>query len=166
MFRRRLATTAILLAAGTPLWAQTVPPTADAGSQASDVEQAAVIAKQEAAHLRAYRLIGSTALGPDGRAVGKVQDFLIDRDRKIVAVVVGVGGFMGLGEKAVALPASRVDITVAFGEERIVAVNATKDELIAAPAFKSKETLRAEAVAAKAHAQPPAPPPAGSPPTQ
>jgi sporulation protein YlmC with PRC-barrel domain len=40
--------------------------------------------------------------------VGKIDDVLIDKSGKITALIVGVGGFLGAGEKDVALPFSAV----------------------------------------------------------
>jgi sporulation protein YlmC with PRC-barrel domain len=107
-----------------------------------------------------YRLVGSKVVGPDGQAIGKVDDLLLDRDQKVVAVIVSVGGFLGVGSKSVALPASRVDISQAYGDQRVVKVDATKEELAAAPAFKTREAMKAEAdeQAARARAMQSMPP--------
>jgi sporulation protein YlmC with PRC-barrel domain len=95
--------------------------------------------------VRVYRLVGSKVLGPDGQDVGKVDDLLLDRDQKLSGVIVSVGGFLGVGSKSVALPANRVDISQAYGDQRVVKIDATKEELVAAPAFKTRETMKAEA---------------------
>ena len=155
MLRKLLATTGMLLAMSIPALAQTGPPAGNAGSTAQPPAQQAVITKQDDSQVRVYRLIGSKVIGPDGREVGKVEDLLLDRDQKMTAIVVGVGGFLGMGSKSVALPANRVDISQAYGDQRVVKIDATKDELAAAPAFKTKETAKAEAdeQAARARAQ-------------
>ena len=41
-------------------------------------------------------------------SVGKIDDVLIDKSGKITALMVGVGGFLGAGEKDVALPFTAV----------------------------------------------------------
>jgi sporulation protein YlmC with PRC-barrel domain len=41
-------------------------------------------------------------------SVGKIDDVLIDKSGKITALIVGVGGFLGVGEKDVALPFAAV----------------------------------------------------------
>ena len=108
-------------------------------------QQQAVITQQDDSQVRVYRLVGSKVLGPDGQDVGKVDDLLLDRDQKLVGVIVSVGGFLGVGSKSVALPANRVDISQAYGDQRIVKIDATKEELSAAPAFKTREAMKAEA---------------------
>jgi len=134
-----------LLAASFPALAQTAQPMGSANPAAPPSQLQAVITQQEDSQVRVYRLVGSKAVGADGQAIGKVDDLLLDRDQKMVAVIVSVGGFLGMGSKSVALPAGRVDISQAYGDERVVKVDATKDELIAAPAFKTREVMKAEA---------------------
>jgi sporulation protein YlmC with PRC-barrel domain len=72
--------------------------------------------------VRVYRLVGSKVVGPDGQTVGKVEDLLLDRDQKLAGVIVSVGGFLGVGSKSVALPPDRVDISKAYGDERVVKI--------------------------------------------
>jgi sporulation protein YlmC with PRC-barrel domain len=162
MLRYILVTTS-LLALGAPALAQTAP----GASPAPSTEQA-VITQQDNSQVRVYRLIGSKVVGPDGQTVGKVDDLLLDRDQKLSGVIVSVGGFLGVGSKSVALPPDRVDISQAYGDERVVKIQSTKEELAAAPAFKTRETLKAEAdeQAARARAMqngPPGSPTTGSP---
>ena len=60
---------------------------------------------------RASRLVGVDVLGPDGKPVGTVSDVLLDHDGRAVAAVIGVGGFLGLGRKDVALPFASLHFT-------------------------------------------------------
>jgi len=49
---------------------------------------------------------GTDVLGPDNAKVGSVTDLLFDRHGKIEGLIVGVGGFLGIGEKNVAIDMS------------------------------------------------------------
>jgi hypothetical protein len=49
---------------------------------------------------------GSDVLGPDNARIGSVNDLLFDRTGKVIGVVVGVGGFLGIGTKNVAIDMS------------------------------------------------------------
>ncbi len=49
-------------------------------------------------------------MGPDNAHIGDVVDVLIDKSGKVEAVIVGVGGFLGIGEKNVALDMSAFQI--------------------------------------------------------
>src|SRR5215475_4466269 len=49
---------------------------------------------------------GSDVVGPDNASIGSVNDLLFDKSGKIIGVVVGVGGFLGIGAKNVAIDMS------------------------------------------------------------
>ena len=51
----------------------------------------------------ASKFKGTDVIGTDGQKIGDVSDILFDKDGKIEAYVVGVGGFLGIGTKDVAL---------------------------------------------------------------
>ena len=53
---------------------------------------------------RASKLIGSRVYGSNDERIGEINDVLMDQSGKVHAVVIGVGGFLGIGEKDVALP--------------------------------------------------------------
>lgn len=60
---------------------------------------------------RASKLPGVAIYGPDSRKVGNVSDVLMDHSGKVTAIVIGVGGFLGIGQKDVALPYDQVNFT-------------------------------------------------------
>jgi sporulation protein YlmC with PRC-barrel domain len=49
-------------------------------------------------------VIGTDVIGSDIRRLGTVDDVVLDRSGAIAAVVIGTGGFLGIGEKKVAVP--------------------------------------------------------------
>jgi sporulation protein YlmC with PRC-barrel domain len=53
---------------------------------------------------RASKLVGVSVMGPDQKKVGKIDDVLFDHDGNAQVIVVGVGGFLGLGAKEVGVP--------------------------------------------------------------
>lgn len=82
--------------------------------------------------------------------VGEINDVILGRDGQIKAVVLGVGGFLGIGEKSVAIPMQDVKF-VRSGEgvnDYFLVVNANKEALTSAPAYVSAEKLAAEQQAA------------------
>ena len=48
---------------------------------------------------------------PGDNKIGEIMDVLVDREGKITALIVGVGGFLGMGEKDVAVPFNAVQVT-------------------------------------------------------
>jgi len=56
---------------------------------------------------------GTNVLGPDNAKVGDVTDMLFDKGGKISGLIVGVGGFLGIGEKNVAIDMSAFEVVPA-----------------------------------------------------
>ncbi|MFZ4532327.1 MAG: PRC-barrel domain-containing protein [Alsobacter sp.] len=57
---------------------------------------------------RASKMVGVNIYGPAGQKVGDVSEVLLDHQGNVKAVVIGVGGFLGMGEKDVAVPFSAI----------------------------------------------------------
>jgi hypothetical protein len=92
---------------------------------------------------------GSDVLGPDNAHIGNVSDMLFDKNGKILGLIVGVGGFLGIGEKNVAIdmhafqpvPASTGSSSGGAASDNDptsvkLKVTWSKDELKAAPDFQ------------------------------
>jgi len=78
-----------------PVWAQTSP-TPPSPSQ--------FITQQSSGQWRASKLVGVDVYGTDNAKIGDIREVLLNRDGAAEAVVIGVGGFLGIGEKDVAVP--------------------------------------------------------------
>jgi sporulation protein YlmC with PRC-barrel domain len=87
---------------------------------------------------------------PSDNKIGDIQDVLVDKDEgKIVALIVGVGGFLGAGEKDVAVPFKAVQFKTKNNNKWYAVMNATKDTLKNAPGFKYDRNATAWVVDAK-----------------
>ena len=53
---------------------------------------------------RASKLEGVNVYNQQDEHVGDISEVLIDKDGKVEAVVIGVGGFLGIGQRDVAVP--------------------------------------------------------------
>lgn len=69
-----------------------------------------------------------------GQSIGDLNDFVVDKDGKITAVVIGVGGFLGLGEKNVAVDFDHLKQNGSISPNRLV-LNMSEQDLRNAPAF-------------------------------
>jgi sporulation protein YlmC with PRC-barrel domain len=76
---------------------------------------------------------------PGNNKIGEVDDVLLGSDGKVNALVIGVGGFLGIGEKHVIVPFSAVKADRKDNKWQLT-MNSTKDELKAAPGFKYDRT--------------------------
>ncbi len=81
---------------------------------------------------RASKVIGSSVVNEAGDTVGKVDEIIVGPDGKAPFVVLSVGGFLGIGDRLVALPYEQMKTD----GKKIVLPGATKDSLKALPAFK------------------------------
>ncbi len=97
------------------------------------------IVLQDQNSILASTLIGSTVYTPADETVGDINDVIVGLDGKVQGVVIGVGGFLGLGEKDVAVQMDKFTVQPQDANKNNVRLilNSTKADLEAAPEFKS-----------------------------
>jgi len=101
---------------------------------------------QTSTQVSANAFIGKAVYNTANESIGDINDLIIEENGGIVAAVVGVGGFLGLGEKDVAVPMSKITITrEADGNDLKLTTSETAELLKAAPEFKTLDDQRAEA---------------------
>ena len=96
----------------------------------------------------ASKIIGSPVYdgtGDKANNLGKITDFIVNENGGIAAVIVGVGGFLGIGEKQVAVDFSALQWTVASDNTHRFVLQITKDQLTNAPDFKKVDASAAPA---------------------
>ena len=76
-------------------------------------------------------LLGKTVVNDSGATVGKVQDLIISPDRNVSFVIVGAGGFVGIGRHDVAIPVSQIQNV----DGKLVMAGATKETVKAMAPF-------------------------------
>lgn len=137
--------------------AQSNPPanSPDAKSHVTETKSPKFIQAQGTDKWVFSRFKGTDVLGPDNTKVGSVTDMLFDKNGKIDGLLVGVGGFLGIGEKNVAIDMSAFEVQPYHAATPSTTGNAnnamatdndpthvnlkvswTKDELKAAPDFQ------------------------------
>ena len=79
---------------------------------------------------------------PSDNKIGDVEDVLIDTDGHVSAMIIAVGGFLGVGEKDVAVPYSSIRASKKNNKWYLV-LNTTKDALKTAPGFTNDKTKTA-----------------------
>jgi sporulation protein YlmC with PRC-barrel domain len=83
------------------------------------------------------QLVGLDIYNKDNKDIGAIKDIAFDSSGRTTAYIVSVGGFLGIGDHYVAIRPSSVDVTYDQGQKKWKAsMNATADELKAAPEFK------------------------------
>jgi sporulation protein YlmC with PRC-barrel domain len=126
------------------------PAAAEAEPPATPPPSEAVIPAQAAGDVRAEKLIGMTVYDTSGEKVGEVKDILFNEQGQATGVVLSVGGVLGVGAKQVGLQWSEVDIQP---DAEVAKIQYNKDQLEAAPDFKTQEAQKAESDAAQMQLQ-------------
>jgi sporulation protein YlmC with PRC-barrel domain len=171
MLRTAASVAALTLAVGVAgAMAQTTAPqqrptAPQATPQVPKMPVAGQIVVQDANTILTRDLIGQTVYAPDKAKIGSISDLILSKDAKTVeGFVIGVGGFLGLGEKSVALKLDRLQM-IPDGENGLrLMMDVKKDELSNAPSFKSQRDQDAEKQAAeRARERPQLPAQPGSP---
>ena len=85
---------------------------------------------------RASKLIGAKVVNSAGETVGDINEIVLDGSGKATAAVIGVGGFLGLGEHEVAVNFESLKVARDANGKAKVTLNVTKHSLKAAPQWK------------------------------
>ncbi len=107
------------------------------------------LTEQAAGEWRMNNYIGQPVVNASGERVGYIGDVLFDKGGRVTTVVLGVGGFLGMGAKQVALPYQAITYGEKDGARQIV-VPLTKDVLLKAPDFTLTEQTTMDKVREKA----------------
>lgn len=116
---------------------------APTSSAAAPAGKANFVTKQTTDQHLASKFKGTDVIGADDAKIGDVSDLLFDKDHKIIAFIVGVGGFLGIGAKDVAIdPASFQPVPGKDANDMKLRLSMTKDELKNAAAFEPYQPPR------------------------
>jgi sporulation protein YlmC with PRC-barrel domain len=100
---------------------------------------------QSPEQISANTYIGQAVYNSADESIGKISDLIMEKDGGITAAVVGVGGFLGIGEKWVAVPFEKISITQAPESDDVkLTTTETSESLQAAPEFKTTAQQVAE----------------------
>ncbi len=89
--------------------------------------------------ISANTYIGQAVYNSADESIGKISDLIMEKSGGIDAAIIGVGGFLGIGEKWVAVPFEKIAITqVPDSDDVKLTTTETAESLQAAPEFKTK----------------------------
>lgn len=104
------------------------------------------ITEQAQNQISANDFIGKPVYNTNNESIGDINDLIFEDKGRIVAAVIGVGGFLGIGEKDVAVPVEKINLT-RDGDNRSevrLTTTETAEALQGAPEFKTIADLQAE----------------------
>jgi uncharacterized protein YrrD len=105
--------------------------------------------QDKAQFLAEDEVIGKDVVNVMDEEVGTIADLVMDQEQKLVGVVLSVGGFLGIGEKWVAIPVEEIDFPTDEQPARL-RVAVTEDQLKNAPDFMTRQEVEAEEAAQQA----------------
>lgn len=95
------------------------------------------ISKQTAVeYLAKDHLIGMKVKGPDGKIIGDIEDLIVSDGNTVVGIVMGTGGFLGMGEKKVGVSLSALKFEEANGTFSVSLPEATTENLAAVEPYE------------------------------
>lgn len=82
------------------------------------------------------KLTGTDVRNAAGENLGDINDIVLDKSGKPTVAIIGVGGFLGIGEKNVGVPFQALQFTVSNDTNvQVARLDVTKEALQAAPTF-------------------------------
>ena len=109
-----------------------------------------VVRRQEDGQSLAANIIGSAVLNANGDSIGDINNLVIDKDNTITAAVIGVGGFLGIGEKNVGL---KMDQLTWDPDGLTFTTEIAQEQLEAAPDFQTLAARQSEDAAQQVQQQ-------------
>ena len=94
------------------------------------------------ADVMAYDLLGMDVYNNQDENIGEIEDMVIDNGKTVRALIISVGGFLGMGERYVAVDPSTVTLVPEDDNDMRAIVNTNRDDLKGAPTFKYERTDR------------------------
>ncbi len=130
------ATTTDVPAAGTAEAPAVMPDNQATGSTEAPATTTAGAATSPASSILASEFIGQAVYSAANENIGEINDLVMSKDQNGNAVaIIGVGGFLGLGEKDVAIPFADISVTRDDNNMMHLTIATTKEQLEAAPTF-------------------------------
>jgi len=103
------------------------------GAATSDTAMAPQWYSHQQGEWRTSKLVGSKVKNKAGDTIGDINDIVLGSDGSASAAVIGVGGFLGMGEHQVAVQFSSLKISRDSNGNDVIMLDATKDTLKNAP---------------------------------
>ncbi len=107
---------------------------ADSAATMKSTAATSTATHQDAYMVRASEFIGETVYNGKGEEVGAVDDLILHRSDKVLYAVISVGGFLGIGDKLVAVPFDQLK-TGTKEVDGLIVYDTTKEKLKAQPEF-------------------------------
>ncbi|MGH6734556.1 MAG: PRC-barrel domain-containing protein [Methyloceanibacter sp.] len=106
-------------------------------SASASLDSPQFLSKQESGDFLASSLIGKSVVNSSNESIGSIKDLVTDENGAIIAAVIGHGGFLGLGEKEIAVRFEDLDIVRDEDDDVTVTANLSNETLASAPDYET-----------------------------
>ncbi|MBN8950337.1 MULTISPECIES: PRC-barrel domain-containing protein [unclassified Rhizobium] len=111
-------------------------------------EASGYLTVQSADQISARTYMGQSVYNGQNESIGSINDLILQKQGGVVAAIVGVGGFLGMGQKNVAVPFDKISATQNPQDGTMkLTTTETADALKAAPEFKTLSMQASEKAA-------------------
>jgi hypothetical protein len=100
------------------------------------------IAQQASEDTLASTVIGTSVRNAADETLGSINDLVLSEDGSVDAIVIGIGGFLGIGEKNVAVAFDAIEKSTDADGNIVLMLNASAEELEVAPPYVTVAELR------------------------
>jgi sporulation protein YlmC with PRC-barrel domain len=122
---------------------QTQGQTAQAGMQEATPSTMTVkFVNVQPADVMAYNLLGTDVYNNQDENIGEIADMVIDNGKTVRALIISVGGFLGMGERYVAVDPSTVTLVPEEDNDMRAIMNTSREDLENAPTFEYEQPNR------------------------
>ena len=125
--------------------AETKPPITETKTADMAQSDATYLTEQASDQIATSTYIGQSVYNAGDESIGEINDLIMKKDGGLVAAVIGVGGFLGIGEKNVAVPMDKITVAQNTQDGSVkLTTSETAETLKAAPEFKTLQMQSAE----------------------
>jgi hypothetical protein len=129
-----LALTGLLLIASAAMAADTAVEPSGAAKTPPSATRDQLLANVPSGALGVSQYYNEDVYDAKDAKIGDIKDLLLDKNGQVAAVIISVGGFLGIGEKDVAVPFNAIHVTEKNGQRYLV-MDTTKEALESAPSY-------------------------------
>ncbi len=135
MLKSLAVTTALTLSLASAAFAQSssTTPAPSASTTTTTDTNGRTVATTTGPAIESNKLIGRNVINQDNKTVGSIESVILDPQGQVKSVIVGVGGFLGIGQKPVAIDWNQLQIQ--DNGQRVV-MNTTADQLRSMPEYR------------------------------
>ena len=128
--KKLMAVTALSVLFAVPTLAETAAPAPSPAPKSVDMFYS------QHGEWRANKMIGVKVTNAAGETIGDINELLMNKDGMVETIVIGVGGYLGLGERHAAIKYSMLQLTRGANDSPSARLSLTKEQLKAIPEWK------------------------------